>query len=390
MDQDFDVAVIGGGIHGVGVAQAAAAAGYRVLLLEKNHPAAGTSSRSSKLIHGGLRYLESGQFSLVRESLRERELLLRNAPSLVSLVPFYTPVYKQMKRRAWQIRVGLSLYAMLGGCGRHMRFRSVPKREWNQFSGLKMEGLQKVFRYFDGQTDDAALTRAVLDSAISLGAEAIYPADFVSASKSDSAFRVEYRYENEQKVCKTKVLVNASGPWINLVQQRIQPAPPRVEIELVQGTHIELEQPISSGILYCEAPRDGRAVFIMPWQGKTLVGTTEQVFCGLPDDVQPLPDEIDYLKETLRAYFPECQANVVDSFAGLRVLPSGNGKLFGRSRETTLITDDERFPQYLAIYGGKLTGYRATAEKVLKVIRRSLPPRKPIADTRTLKLGNPL
>jgi glycerol-3-phosphate dehydrogenase len=386
-EQHFDVVVIGGGIHGVGVAQAAAAAGHRTLLLEKNQPAAGTSSKSSKLIHGGLRYLESGQFSLVRESLRERELLLKNAPGLVRLVPFYIPVYRQMKRRPWQIRAGLSLYAMLGGCGRHMRFRSLPKREWDQFDGLRTDGLQAMFQYFDGQTDDAALTRAVLDSAISLGAEALFPAEFVSANRSEIGYQVEYRHSEQLQSVETKVLVNAAGPWINHVQQRIQPEPPRIEIELVQGTHIELVQTLCSGILYCEAPRDGRAIFVMPWKGRTLVGTTENVFQGSPDDVQSLADEVAYLEETVRAYFPNCQATTASSFAGSRVLPIGTGTPFGRSRETTLTTDEENAPSYLAIYGGKLTGYRATAEKVLQVIRHSLPEGKPIADTRSLKLG---
>ena len=176
-----DVVVVGGGIHGVGVAQAAAAAGHSVLLLEKTSLAAGTSSRSSKLIHGGLRYLESGQFHLVRESLRERRILLAIAPELVQLRPFILPLYRETRRRPWQLRVGLSIYALLGGLGPETRFGAVPRSEWTQLDGLQTRGLRKVLRYFDAQTDDAALTRAVMRSAQTLGADVLAPAEFFAA-----------------------------------------------------------------------------------------------------------------------------------------------------------------------------------------------------------------
>jgi len=167
---DVDIVVVGAGIQGAGVAQAAAAAGYSVLLLEQTGIASGTSSRSSKLIHGGLRYLESGQFRLVRECLRERALLLRNAPSFVRLAPHYIPVYRETRRRPLLLRAGLSLYAVLGGLHPEVRFRQLPRSAWSDLDGLNQDGLQAVFRYFDAQTDDAALTRAVVSSAQSLGA----------------------------------------------------------------------------------------------------------------------------------------------------------------------------------------------------------------------------
>ncbi|HKQ30418.1 MAG TPA: FAD-dependent oxidoreductase, partial [Burkholderiales bacterium] len=152
MNSHYDIVVIGGGIHGAGVAQAAAAAGYSVLALEKTALAAGTSSRSSKLIHGGLRYLESGRLRMVRESLHERAVLLRIAPELVRLVPFYLPIYPDTRRRPWQIAAGLSLYALLGGLARDNRFVRVPRAEWDDLEGLDMHRLQCVFRYYDGQT----------------------------------------------------------------------------------------------------------------------------------------------------------------------------------------------------------------------------------------------
>ncbi|MCR4301236.1 MAG: FAD-dependent oxidoreductase, partial [Sulfuricaulis sp.] len=176
---DYDVAVIGGGIHGVGVAQAAAAAGYSVLLMEQNNLGSGTSSRSSKLIHGGLRYLESAHFGLVRESLREREILLHIAPALVQRVPFYIPVYTATRRSPWKIRAGLSLYALLGGLSPETRFESVTRSRWQDLDGIATHGLRAVFRYEDAQTDDARLTQAVMQSAQSLGAELRCPANFL-------------------------------------------------------------------------------------------------------------------------------------------------------------------------------------------------------------------
>src|ERR1700736_645983 len=162
--KEYDVIVVGGGIHGAGVLQAAAAAGYSGLLIEKRALASGTSSRSSKLIHGGLRYLESGQFTLVRESLRERAIHLRIAGDLVELKPFFIPVYRDTRRRPWQLKLGLWVCALLGGFDASTRFGAVPKREWSSLDGLETQGLEAVIRYHDAQTDDASLARAVVQS----------------------------------------------------------------------------------------------------------------------------------------------------------------------------------------------------------------------------------
>jgi len=157
-------------------------------------------------------------------------------------------------------------------------------------------------------------------------------------------------------------------------------------VELVQGTHILVAGEIREGVYYVEAPRDRRAVFVMPWQGGTLVGTTETPYRGDPAAVRPLPAEIEYLQETLLHYFPRHGAVVRDSFAGLRVLPRGDGALFHRSRETVLHPDTARAPRLITIYGGKLTGYRLTAARVMRMLRRTLPPRRAVADTEILPL----
>jgi glycerol-3-phosphate dehydrogenase len=395
MSDGYDVVVVGGGIHGAGVAQAAAAAGHSVLVLEKRGVAAGTSSRSSKLIHGGLRYLETGQFGLVFESLSERARLLRLAPDLVRLQRFHLPVYATTRRRPWQLAIGLSLYALLAGGRRGAGFGIVPRRRWHTLDGLRTDGLQHVLYYHDGQTDDARLTAAVMRSACALGAVLAQPAELVEAElrPGRGAESCMVRYDDGGRVRETaaRVIVNAAGPWVTQVLGRVRPAPALRPIELVQGTHILVEGRVEEGVYYVESPRDGRAVFVMPWYGRTLVGTTETRYRGDPDDVQPLGTEVHYLGRVLEHYFPHYeprgQGAIVGAFAGLRVLPAGEGHAFHRPRETMLDAQpDAAAPALLTIYGGKLTGYRSTAEKVLARIAGALPRRRPRASTRELPL----
>ena len=385
---DFDMVIVGAGIHGAGIAQAAAAAGQNVLVLEQQAVAAGTSSRSSKLIHGGLRYLEQFNFKLVRESLVERERLLRLAPALVKLVPFYIPIYRDTRRRPWEIRAGLSLYALLGGPHASVRFRSVPRREWNRFDGLQLQGLRSVFQYWDAQTDDTALTRAVMDSAVRLGAELAMPATFQRAELHADGCQIHFSQERGECTVRCRVLVNAAGPWVNHVAAYIQPRVAQVQIDLVQGAHLVLENAITTSIFYVEAPRDGRAVFIMPWHDhSTLIGTTETAFNGPdPAKVRPLPQEQEYLLDVLRRYFPTAPTAVRASFAGLRVLPASPQRAFHRSREIVLLTDQPHRPRLLSVYGGKLTSYRADALCALRRLQTALPARTPKADTQQLPL----
>lgn len=384
----FDIVVIGAGIHGAGVAQAAAAAGLSVLILEQSAIAHGTSSRSSKLIHGGLRYLESHQFSLVRECLEERTLLLRLAPDLVQLKPFFIPVYPATTRRPLQLRAGLALYAVLGRFGPGTSFGTVPRQAWDTLDGLNTSGLQTVFRYHDAQTDDAALTRAVIGSACNLGARLDMPARVVHIERHEQGCVVHYQQGDRSITCATGVVVNAAGPWVNTVLDCVTPACPEYHVDLVQGTHLVIDAPLTQGIYYVEAPDDRRAVFVMPWQGRMLVGTTETLYRGDPAQVRPLPQEQDYLLRTLGHYFPALRnaPKVLSSVAGLRVLPTGKGDAFSRPRDTLLHVDDEYRPRVLTIYGGKLTAYRATAERVLARLAGVLPRRRQRADTRTLRL----
>ena len=385
--KEYDVVVIGGGIHGVGVAQAAAAESYSVLLLEMNQLAAGTSSKSSKLIHGGLRYLESLEFRLVRESLRERELLLKLAPDLVRRQAFYIPVYPETTRRPWQLRLGLGLYAILAGFKKSVRYRRIPRAEWDNLDGLTTNNLQHVFQYWDAQTDDAELTRAVMRSAESLGAELACPGEFQSANIDSNGCEINFADNGKETQIRTGVIINAAGPWATEAARRITPTPVTPAVDLVQGAHIELPGTITNGCYYMEAPKDKRAVFVMPWRDRTMVGTTEHHFDDDPSRVCSLETELEYLVATYQHFFPNRSTEILDSWAGLRVLPAASGSAFRRSRETQLPTDNEGRPRVVSIFGGKLTGYRATAQKVMRKIRRTLPIRKPRADTKKLTLS---
>ncbi|MEN8207095.1 MAG: FAD-dependent oxidoreductase [Pseudomonadota bacterium] len=386
MSDHYDVVVIGGGIHGVGVAQAAACDGYTVLLLEQHSLASGTSSRSSKLIHGGLRYLEGYDFGLVHESLAERTILLNIAPELVRLQPFHIPVYPDTSRRPLTLRAGLTLYALLSGLNRTSRFRKLAKHEWGALDGLDTRKLQAVFQYFDAQTNDAELTRAVMQSAIEFGATLSCPSEFLSATIGQYGCEILYRENAHEKSCSASIVVNAGGPWVNTITERISPTPARIAVDLVQGTHLILEGSLEKGCYYMEAPQDQRAIFLLPWGKQTMLGTTENLYSGDPADVAPLPQEIDYLLEVMQHYFPDRTQDVADMFAGLRVLPASNSTAFKRSRETQLPVNNSTHPRVVSIVGGKLTGYRAAAQKVMKLLQRTLPARTSRADTSALFL----
>lgn len=381
MQTEYDVVIIGGGVQGCAIAQASAAAGFSTLIIDKTDWGAATSSKSSKLIHGGLRYIQTAQFTLVRESLAEREWMFKHMPDLVKPNWFYVPLYKDSKFRPWQLASGLSVYQMLGAFNKHSFYKRIAKKQWNKLNGLKTDGLLAVFAYQDGQTDDKTLTQCILASAKQLGADCIAPAQFTRAAKFSNGYQACFRTEQGELCVKAKVLINAAGPWVNHVLACITPAVALQDIELIQGTHIVLDQQLNEHCFYLEVPSDKRVVFVMPWQGKTLVGTTETLFEGHPDDCQALDKEVYYLQEVLQHYFPNFQYQIIDSFAGLRVLPKASGRAFNRPRDSKIIQQGN----LLTVYGGKLTTWRATAETVLAGIESILGQRQAI-DTRKISL----
>jgi glycerol-3-phosphate dehydrogenase len=248
--------------------------------------------------------------------------------------------------------------------------------------------LEAVFRYYDAQTDDAALTRAVCASAESLGAEIRYRHGFVAAHCNTGGCRVQFRHNGNSGELRTAVLVNAAGAWVNTVLHHIEPTPATLEIDMVQGTHIVIPGTLKQGLYYMEAPADRRAIFAMPWRDNIMVGTTETLYRGDPAAVRPLEDEIGYLLGVYNHYFEQRaeRGDVIDDFAGLRVLPHSAQTAFHRSRDTLLHVDRARCPRVLSIYGGKLTSHRITAERVIAKIRPLLSRRSARANTRNLLL----
>ena len=378
---DYDIAIISGGIHGAGTAQACAAAGYNTIVIEQADWAAGTSSKSTKLIHGGLRYLESWQLSLVYHSLQERNILLRNAPSLVHPLEFVIPIYKTTRRRPWELFTGLGLYSLLAGLSPLSRFKASREKP----NAIKPDKFQMAFSYWDAQTDDQALTRAIISSAKKYGATTLAPATVIQAHKNNSGYQLDIDIRGSIEKINCQVLINSAGPWINQVMQRISPTPIQYPIELFKGSHLILQGQIDTRAYYLESPIDQRVIFILPWQGNTLLGTTEELFTGDPAKAKVSPSEVDYLLATAQYYFPQQNFNIIDQYAGVRVLPLSEGKAFSRARETVL-HQDKQHPRLISLYGGKLTTYRGVAEKTAKLAAKIMGDKKPVMDTKLISL----
>lgn len=389
-----DVVVVGGGINGVGVAQALAIAGFSVTLLEKNQIGKETSANSSKLIHGGLRYLESGHLQMVRSSLEQREQLLRLAPDLVHPVAFYIPVYRNHRRGAHKIRAGLSLYSMLSLKSAYRTFKSVPRVYWSQIKGLKLQGLQAVFQYWDAQTDDFALTLAVAQSSIKYGANCVELANIQDISLVASGYQINYQVRGKNEQVRAAAVVNAAGPWVNDCLALLRPAVKPQNISWVQGSHLLIDLPAPQGVIYLESHLDPRVVFVMPWQGKTLIGTTELELCHMPEKPQITEQEIEYLLAIYVHYFDsglnktELTSKIIDTYCGVRVLPAGRGNAFSKHREV-VIAQAEHQPRFITIYGGKLTAYRTTAQQVLSAVQQQLGARVAQADYESVTLQTP-
>ena len=382
-NEHYDIVVIGAGIQGAGIAQAAAVCGYKTLVIEK-HPLAGmgTSCKSSKLIHGGLRYLESGQLRLVKECLQERNLLLKNAPELVKLIPFYIPVYRSSSRSSWKIWLGLCIYSLFS----LKPFEIVKKTQWPSLDHIKTKELKFVFKYYDAQTDDQLLTRSVAKSAKNLGAKFIYNANFTSANFQCKSHIINYVKDTKEHTISAKYLINCSGPWVEETQKKIQPKLSIPAIELISGSHIIINIKTTQGAYYIET-KDKRAVFVIPWKEEhTLIGTTETAHTGTTDNIPASKDDINYLIDAYNKNFniKINEKNIIDTFCGLRVLPKNSSSIFNKSRDS-LAVEDSSCPGLITLIGGKLTAYRASAELIISKI--DIEKKHPEANTRKTKLG---
>jgi glycerol-3-phosphate dehydrogenase len=369
---DYDLAIIGGGINGAGLARDAAGRGLRVLLVEQNDLASGTSSASTKLIHGGLRYLEHRAFKLVRESLAERELLIRMAPHAVRPLRFVLPAYPG-PRSALLLRIGLFLYDRLAGrdilpgtCTLDLTHHEVGQPLKRRF--------RYGFEYSDAQVDDARLVVLNAIDAAERGAT-IRTRTRLTRAEREADWRLILSAEGRREVATARVLVNAAGPWVGIVQETVLRLPGPPQVRLVKGSHIVVPKLFDHDRGYIFQNDDKRIVFALPFERDfTLIGTTDEDFSADLDAVAPSAEEVIYLCRAVSEYFrtPIAPEQVLWAFAGVRSLyDDGAGKPEDVTRDYHLALD-ERYRQapLLTIYGGKLTTYRRLAELVLARLAR--------------------
>jgi glycerol-3-phosphate dehydrogenase len=369
-----DLLVVGGGINGVAIARDAAGRGLGVMLCEKGDLAGATSSASSKLIHGGLRYLEHGQFRLVREGLTEREMLLRMAPHLVHPLRLVLP-QRPGARPRWMVRAGLYLYDRLGGARtlpgtRHLDLRDDP------VGAPLRDSVRFGFAYSDCRTDDARLTIVSARDAALRGAEIATRTTLVAARREEGIWRAVLRDGNgASREAAARILVNAAGPWVLDVLGRAGLST-RARLRLVKGSHIVVPKLYAGDHAYLLQNDDRRIVFVMPFERDySLIGTTELLFAGDPAEVQSSADEVAYLCHAVARWFaaPPRPDDVVWSYAGVRPLYEDRARSAAAvSRDYVLDLDTTGAPA-LSVFGGKLTTHRRLAEQALARLAPYLP-----------------
>ncbi|HEX9730325.1 MAG TPA: glycerol-3-phosphate dehydrogenase/oxidase [Gemmatimonadales bacterium] len=388
-DSAVDLLVIGGGVTGAGIARDAAMRGFRTALVERGDFASGTSSRSSRLIHGGLRYLEMGDLRLVFEASRERRTLLHIAPHLVWPRSFLFPIYEGGRVPRWKLAAGLWLYDVLAA------FRNVGRHRWlskrtilRSEPGLRERGLKGGARYWDAQCDDARLTLANVRDAHRHGALAANYAEVTQLEHADGSVRgarVTDQVTGEPYTIRAHVVVNATGPWSDALRDD-----GNTLLQPTKGVHAAVPRSRIGNVeaLTLTSPIDGRVMFILPWNDLAYIGTTDTDHAGSPSDVYATHDDVVYLLRSANAFFPDARLqpdDVVSTWAGLRPLvkPPDPTDPSAVPREHTIVEQ----PGMISIVGGKLTTYRAMAaevvDRVAGVLRRldgrKIPPRAPTA-----------
>ena len=353
-----NIAVIGGGINGSGIAWELARRGYAVVLYEKGTCGAQTSSATTKMIHGGLRYLERMHVGLVRESLRERTWLLRQLPELVKPLEIMLPVYADSPRSRMVIRSGLLLYDALAGRDPLNQHRSLSADEIAARAPVTREGLRGGFSYWDAQVDDFALVRAVVRSAARDGVE-VREQTRVDALRRDGRHWIVRTNLGDER--RYDLIVNAAGPWMNELL-RANGIRARYVLSLVRGSHLVLTRRVSDSGLLLQSTSDRRVFFVLPWKETTLVGTTEVAQRESLDHVHASDEEIDYLLARYNRYFraPLSRRDVASTFAGVRPLVGRATNPSAIGRESRVVRQDN----VVNVFGGKLTTFMALARKV--------------------------
>jgi glycerol-3-phosphate dehydrogenase len=379
----FDLVVIGAGINGAGIARDAAGRGLRVLICDKGDIAGATSSASTKLIHGGLRYLEHYAFALVREALAEREVMLRIAPHLVREQRFVIP-RAAAGRSPWMIWLGLQLYDRLGGRSSLQRCEAYRLGSQDPWGAPLAAGIRDGFAYSDLCIDDARLTLLNVLSAAEMGASVLPRTRVEQARRIGKRWYVGLTDETGQGMeIAARAVVNAAGPWAQRVRERLIRAGDSHALRLVKGSHIVVPRLYEGEHAYVLQNADRRIVFVLPFEGQfSLIGTTEVAVDDPDTPVSVSEAEVDYLCRTAAAWLSTAPkpCDVVWSYAGVRSLyDDGTPDASAVSREYRLIIDGgSGQPPVLSVFGGKLTTYRPLAERALARLRPwfpNLPPR---------------
>ena len=394
--REFDVLVVGGGVTGCAIARDAALRGLTVALVEKGDFASGTSSRSSRLIHGGVRYLEHGHLHLVFESSAERRRLLRVAPHLVRPLEFTWPVYSGARIPRWKLGAGLTLYdvlALFGNVGRHHRLSRAAVLDREPM--LRSDGLLGGASYFDAATDDARLTLANAIGAAEAGAVVLNHAAVTALLVERGAIAGATVQDATTKAtlnARARVVVNATGPWSDALR-RLDPSSSATSTSRVlrgsKGAHIAVPRTRvgNRDALTLVSPSDGRVFFVLPAQEHAIIGTTDTYTASSPDDARASNDDVRYLLDAANAFFPNAKLrgeDVVSAWAGIRpLLPTAADTPGAVTREHAVITSASGL---VSITGGKLTTYRVMARDVVRVVLRRLRKRPSEDRTETLPL----
>jgi glycerol-3-phosphate dehydrogenase len=377
----YDLAIIGGGINGCGIARDAAGRGLSVFLCEMGDLGSGTSSRSTKLIHGGLRYLEHFDFRLVREALTEREVLWAIAPHIVHPMRFVLP-HQEGLRPAWMLRVGLFLYDHLGGREQLPGTRILDLRTDQVGEPLKSGCFKTGFEYSDCWVDDARLVIINARDAADRGAVIRTRTRAVAASRAGDHWQmtVEDAGAGRKEIIAARALVNAAGPWVAMVAKAACGLEAAGSVRLVQGSHIVIRKLFEHDRAYIFQHFDGRVVFAIPYEGDfTLIGTTDRDYAGDPGRVSATEEEIAYLCDTVNGFFARTitRDDVVWTYSGVRPLyDDGASEAKAASREYVLdVQDYAGAAPLLSVIGGKITTYRRLAEAALERLAPYLPER---------------
>lgn len=380
MNDVVDIFVIGGGINGAGVARDAAGRGLSVILCEKDDLAHGTSSRSGKLVHGGLRYLEYYEFRLVREALIEREVLLNSASHIIWPLRFVLP-HSPDDRPAWLVRLGLFLYDHLGGRKKLPGTRSLNLHQAPEGAPIK-DAYKMGFEYSDCWVDDARLVVLNAVDAHRHGAEILTRTACTSARREGDVWKIELKdtRSGQTRSVMARAVVNAGGPWVNDIINRVTGTNSRRAVRLVKGSHIIVPKFWDGPHAYLVQNHDKRVIFINPYEGdKALIGTTDTPYDGQPEQVEPDDSEVSYLLAAVNKYFKGqlTEADILQKFSGVRPLyDDGNGNPSAVTRDYVLDLEPGSGAPLLNIFGGKITTFRKLAEHAMEKLTPFFPEMK--------------